>query len=1141
MRARDAAFVGTLVFTLLTVAVAPAPAAAQAAAAAAPASSSTSPGGWAQTSKTASPQTVDVATLPRVKSPGEQSASRPPLLVRDPAAYAAAKASPKGKPGLAITKPATARPAGPKISTFGASFAGIDSNTESLNQGYTAEPPDTQIAVGATRILEMVNSTGQVYTKAGAAVGPNFTLHAFFLLDFWAATYFPGEVLNPTDPRVLYDLSTGRWYASVLAFNGPSYDSGVVLAISNTNDPAAGWTVYWMAGASGVICDQPKLGFSSDKFVIGCSLFSPSMNPVFQGALLMVGSKAQGLIGTTMKVTFFGPNTSAFGLVPAENMNSGISTAFVVFNNNGTATSVLRITGDPKLGTASLTRNNLAMTATSMPPPAPQNMSTTLIDTGDDRFMSAFVQGGVLYTSGGDSCTPTGDTAVRSCLRLVEVNLSLMRLNQAATAGLAGKYLINPTLGVNSSGDVVFEYSVSSSTDFVDIETAIQPVGDPNTFVGGGQVVGGMGPYVGFTSSTQPNLRWGDYGAVVMDPSAPASVYVAGEWSNGGVTTPDWSTWIAEVSGRIPSVCTATDLTTDHMSPSPPGTTIFVSGFATCVTGATPDYSFWIKPPGGVMAKVQDYNPSSPSSTFTWSGQVTLGTWTLEVRTRATTETRAYDSALDLAYVITAAPCTAPALTPSVVSPQVARTPVTLTANTTCGAPPALYQFWVKTPDLVWHMVQPYGPSNTYNWATFNTQIGSYLLEVLVKNTGALGAYDSFTNIPYSLVPCTAPTLSTGAATSPYISGSGAITLTATGSCAGGTQFEFFYQDTAKAWHVMGSGYGISTTAPWQADYKAGSYQFQVAIRPVGSAASYVTYNVIPFTLTGCGAPTMSPDNPSPQLAGTTINWTAAVVCTGTPQYSFFVKSPAGVWSMGQNWGPSATFPWPSPMTTGTYTIDVQVRNAGALHDVYDNYLTATYSLTACTVPTLSTGTASSPYASGSAPVTLTATGSCAGGTQLEFFYQDTANAWHLIGTGYGPSNTAPWPADFKAGSYHFQVALRPVGSTAGFVTYTVIPFTLTGCGVPTLIPQQTSPQPAGTQIQWNATVTCTGTSPQFSFFVKSPAGVWSPGQDWGPTATFIWSSPATKGTYTVDVQVRNNGAVEDVYDNYTTAPYTLS
>ena len=80
---------------------------------------------------------------------------------------------------------------------------------------------------------------------------------------------------------------------------------------------------------------------------------------------------------------------------------------------------------------------------------------------------------------------------------------------------------------------------------------------------------------------------------------------------------------------------------------------------------------------------------------------------------------------------------------------------------------------------------------------------------------------------------------------------------------------------------------------------------------------------------------------------------------------------------------------------------------------------------------------------------------------------------------------------------------------------------------------RQDQPQLAGTPVQWNATATCTGT-PEFSFFVKSPAGVWTTIQNWGPLATVIWSSPTTKGTYTVDVQVRNQGANEDVYDNYT-------
>ena len=144
------------------------------------------------------------------------------------------------------------------------------------------EPPDTQIAVGATRILEMVNSIGQVYTKAGyppLALNP-FSLDSFFLISsYWSPNFFGGEPLVPTDPRVLYDLSTGRWYATVLAFNPSTYDSAVLFGISDTNDPGGAWTIYMMDKEVALICDQPKLGFSSDKIIIGCSLFSGPTPP----------------------------------------------------------------------------------------------------------------------------------------------------------------------------------------------------------------------------------------------------------------------------------------------------------------------------------------------------------------------------------------------------------------------------------------------------------------------------------------------------------------------------------------------------------------------------------------------------------------------------------------------------------------------------------------------------------------------------------------------------------------------------------------------------------------------------------------------------------------------------------------------
>jgi hypothetical protein len=68
------------------------------------------------------------------------------------------------------------------------------------------------------------------------------------------------------------------------------------------------------------------------------------------------------------------------------------------------------------------------------------------------------------------------------------------------------------------------------------------------------------------------------------------------------------------------------------------------------------------------------------------------------------------------------------------------------------------------------------------------------------------------------------------------------------------------------------------------------------------------------------------------------------VSCTGTPQYEFYVRSPAGVWTLVQNWGASNTFTW-SSTSSGAYMIEVDVRNAGAIEDPYDNYTDVPYNL----------------------------------------------------------------------------------------------------------------------------------------------------------------------------------------------------
>ena len=196
--------------------------------------------------------------------------------------------------------------------------------------------------------------------------------------------------------------------------------------------------------------------------------------------------------------------------------------------------------------------------------------------------------------------------------------------------------------------------------------------------------------------------------------------------------------------------CNLTALNPSLASPRAPNTPVVFTGVATCVSGATPSYQFWVRSPLGTWTMVQDFGASNA---YNWPGGQTLGRWTFQVRVRGSTETIPYDNFINLDYDLATAPCRVPTLVPSTPSPAAAGTPVLLVAATSgCGAPPPLYQFWVRTPDSAWHMVQDYTTANTYNWNSLNTVTGVYTLEVAVKNTGSIGGNDALLDISYSLI-----------------------------------------------------------------------------------------------------------------------------------------------------------------------------------------------------------------------------------------------------------------------------------------------------------------------------------------------------------------------------------------------------
>jgi hypothetical protein len=103
-----------------------------------------------------------------------------------------------------------------------------------LNSGYSIIPPDTDGAVGPNHIVELINGVYAVYDKSGSL------LTSTSLDTFWSNSgiTLSGSFPATTDPRVVYDPGTSRWYASSL--DTGSGLNNFLLAVSNNSNPTQG-------------------------------------------------------------------------------------------------------------------------------------------------------------------------------------------------------------------------------------------------------------------------------------------------------------------------------------------------------------------------------------------------------------------------------------------------------------------------------------------------------------------------------------------------------------------------------------------------------------------------------------------------------------------------------------------------------------------------------------------------------------------------------------------------------------------------------------------------------------------------------------------------------------------------------------
>jgi hypothetical protein len=519
-------------------------------------------------------RSVSVARLPQA---GRGSTRRLPLFLP---AKRASTSSPSTAP--VVTAVSTSTSSTPTLRLV-AGYTGMTVQKQttdfSANSDQNVAPPDTQLAAGPGNLLEEVNSTGSVWNKDGTFV-KDFDLNAFYGL--------LGTSYSFSDPRVLYDALSGRWFSTGVAYTS-SFASEFVLAVSTSGDPTGTWNIY-AAAQSSLLHDQPKLGVSTDKVAIAWNDFLNGS--FFEGATTWVLQKSPLLAGSPAPGTAIGPNSNQSGIVPAQHLADS-SVLYLVYNNSdcgytgcnkGTPTiGVIAAGGTPGTSTFTWSESDPGIASTSNPPKADQPGMLASIDTNDDRFLNSVWLNGVLWTGGNDACTPPSDTAVRPCSRLIQVLTGTMTVNQNFDLAHTGGDLYYPVAWLAGSGDMFVGYNFSSSSDYAGFRVAGQPAGSsPQTIIGAQTVQAGLALYnlsQCFPGYTGPD-RWGDYNGGAFDPSTTGDVWVAGEYAGSNASFPncDWATYAQRLDFQSSPLPTVTGVSPNSCLDSGCSTSVMVTG-----------------------------------------------------------------------------------------------------------------------------------------------------------------------------------------------------------------------------------------------------------------------------------------------------------------------------------------------------------------------------------------------------------------------------------------------------------------------------------------------------------------------------------------------------------------------------------
>ena len=467
--------------------------------------------------------------------------------------------------------------------TVGASFL----CTQISESGFI--PPDTVGSVGPTQVLVCSNGRIKVFSKAGVLGGLNVSTDTFF-----------NSVRNgsgTSDPQVKYDRLSGRWFVTMCNVSTPDR---ILIAVSSgsTITNSASFTFFQFqqdlvapTGNTGQFADYPKTGVDANAVVIGCNMFAGS----FAGTSAWVIRKSSILSGGPIVVTALrnlatGGGAGPFAPSGVDNDDPAATVSYIVGADNSVFGRVtLRRISNP--GGSPTVSGNLNVTVpATVEPIAQPALGGNNLDSLDDRLFACQIHRnrvtGVtsLWTAHNIQVNSSGvasNSGGRNGSRWYEIGslgttptlIQSGTLFDSAASNPRGYWI--PSIAISGQGHAALGTSYANAT-----------VDHAGCAVSGRLSTDALGtiqaPTLAVVSSTAYNQgsRWGDYSAVMVDPTDDQTLWAFAEYCNAG------NSWgVRAIQLKAPPPATPSSVNPPTVAPGTSNINLTVTGTAVSGSG----------------------------------------------------------------------------------------------------------------------------------------------------------------------------------------------------------------------------------------------------------------------------------------------------------------------------------------------------------------------------------------------------------------------------------------------------------------------------------------------------------------------------------------------------------------------------